>query len=251
MSTLSHSIRNFNRFELKYLITLRQAENLRSSISDYLLPDEHGNGNGHYSLSSLYFDSPDHSCYWEKMDGVRFRRKLRIRHYETQEQINDNTPVFVEIKQRYDRITQKRRVTLSYQQALLLCNQRQLPDHITSVDKPVIHEIGGFIWQYNLQPVSIVRYQRQAFVGSDFDIGLRITFDTQMSSQTRQLDLLEEPEVNPMFSPDQVIMEIKVNERIPYWLTEMVANFNLRMVRVSKYCRSIDVANVLSPISKS
>jgi hypothetical protein len=185
------------------------------------------------------------------MDGVRFRRKLRIRHYETQEQINDNTPVFVEIKQRYDRITQKRRVTLSYQQALLLCNQRQLPDHITSVDKPVIHEIGGFIWQYNLQPVSIVRYQRQAFVGSDFDIGLRITFDTQMSSQTRQLDLLEEPEVNPMFSPDQVIMEIKVNERIPYWLTEMVANFNLRMVRVSKYCRSIDVANVLSPISKS
>ncbi|MDO9084653.1 MAG: polyphosphate polymerase domain-containing protein [Anaerolineaceae bacterium] len=251
MSTLSHSIRNFNRFELKYLITLRQAEMLRSSISDYLHPDENGNGNGNYLLTSLYYDSPDYSCYWEKMDGVRFRRKLRLRHYQTQEKINDNTPVFVEIKQRYDRVTQKRRVTLSYQQALLLCNQRQLPDQISLKDIPVIQEISGFIWQYNLQPVSIVRYQRQAFVGSDFDLGLRITFDTQMSSQTRQLDLMHEPDLYPMFSPDQVIMEIKVNERIPYWLTEMVANHNLRLVRVSKYCRSIDIAKDYSPYSKS
>ncbi len=249
MSTLSHRIRNFNRFELKYLITLRQAEMLRSSISDYLHPDEHGNGNGHYSLTSLYFDSPDYSCYWEKMDGVRFRRKLRLRHYETQEKINDNTPVFVEIKQRYDRVTQKRRVILSCQQALLLCTQRQLPDLIYSKDKPVIQEINGFTWQYNLQPVSIVRYQRQAFVGSDFDIGLRVTFDTQMRSQTRRLDLVEETDTIPMFSPDQVIMEIKVNERIPYWLTEMVAKYNLRMVRVSKYCRSIDVDKVFSTCS--
>jgi len=35
-------------------------------------------------------------------------------------------------------------------------------------------------------------------------------------------------------------MEIKVNERIPYWVTEMVASNNLRMVRISKYCRSFD-----------
>jgi hypothetical protein len=43
-----------------------------------------------------------------------------------------------------------------------------------------------------------------------------------------------------MFNPDEVIMEIKVNERIPYWVTEMVASNNLRMVRISKYCRSFD-----------
>jgi hypothetical protein len=61
---------------------------------------------------------------------------------------------------------------------------------------------------------------------------------------------MEEPDLNPMFSPDQVIMEVKVNERIPYWLTEMVANHNLRMVRVSKYCRSIDVGNVFTTCSK-
>jgi hypothetical protein len=229
---------------------MKQMEMIRTSLEDYLHPDEHGNGNGHYALASLYFDSPDYSCYWEKMDGVRFRRKLRLRLYETQEKVKGNTSVFVEIKQRCDRVTQKRRVILSYQQALRLCNQRQLPDQIFSKDKPVIQEINGFIWQYNLQPVSIVRYQRQAFVGSDFDIGLRVTFDTQMRSQTRRLDLMEETDTTSLFPPDQVIMEIKVNERIPYWLTEMVAKYNLRMVRVSKYCRSIDVGNVFTTCSK-
>jgi hypothetical protein len=38
------------------------------------------------------------------------------------------------------------------------------------------------------------------------------------------------------------VMEIKVNERIPTWLTEMIAAHNLQMVRVSKYCRSIEAA---------
>jgi hypothetical protein len=37
-------------------------------------------------------------------------------------------------------------------------------------------------------------------------------------------------------------MEIKVNERIPYWLTEMLAAHNLNMTRISKYCRSIELA---------
>jgi hypothetical protein len=37
-------------------------------------------------------------------------------------------------------------------------------------------------------------------------------------------------------------MEIKVNERIPHWLTEMIAAHDLQMVRVSKYCRSIEAA---------
>jgi len=45
-----------------------------------------------------------------------------------------------------------------------------------------------------------------------------------------------------MLHADQVVMEIKVNERVPYWLTEMIAAHNLQMVRVSKYCRSIEAA---------
>ncbi|MCW5878539.1 MAG: polyphosphate polymerase domain-containing protein [Anaerolineales bacterium] len=240
MSNLSHTIRRFNRFELKYLISLQQAEIFKKALRKYLAGDEHGSGR--YRLSSLYYDSPDFRCYWEKVDGVRFRRKLRIRHYETEQPLTRQTPVFVEIKQRIDRVTQKRRLVLPYAQAVALCTQRQMPEHIAAQDQEVLDEVYAFLWQYNLRPTSIVRYQRQAFIGSDFDLGLRVTFDTALNYQVHQLRL-EDASSLPMISPDRVIMEIKVNERLSNWLSEMIAAHNLRTVRISKYCRSIELAN--------
>lgn len=243
MSNLSHTIRRFNRFELKYLITLKQAELFKEALRAYLLVDDHGNGNGRYGLASLYYDSPDFRCYWEKVDGVKFRRKLRVRRYECGEPLTADTPVFVEIKQRLDRVTQKRRAILPYRDALRLCNDREFPELYAADDKVVLDEIYAYLWQYNLRPVSLVRYERQALIGTDYDIGLRVTFDTTLQYQTHQLLLHEEPATLPMLPPDRVVMEIKVNERIPYWLTEMIAAHNLTMIRISKYCRSIELAN--------
>ena len=177
------------------------------------------------------------------MAGARFRRKLRIRRYVTDEPLMMDTPVFIEIKQRLDRVTQKRRVILPYRDAMLLCNDRQYPEAFAPDDKTVLDEIYAYLWQYNLRPVSIVNYERQAFIGTDYDLGLRVTFDTSLQYQTFNLLLHEEPATLPMLPADRVVMEIKVNERIPYWLTEMIAAHNLNLIRVSKYCRSIELAN--------
>lgn len=241
---LSHTIRRFNRFELKYLITLRQAKQVKSALGAYLIPDEHGAHGGRYALASLYYDSPDLRCYWEKVDGIKFRRKLRIRHYETAEPLTEDTPVFVEIKQRVDRVTQKRRVSLRYGDALRLCDERRIPAHELA-DRAVIEEIHGFLWLYDMRPASIVQYERQAFIGTAYDIGLRVTFDTFITAQTDRLCLHEPRSGMPLWGGNWVVMEIKVNERLPYWLTELVAAHNLQMVRVSKYCRGIEVAQSL------
>lgn len=106
--------------------------------------------------------------------------------------------------------------------------------------------VAGKEWQYNLCPVCIVRYLRQAFIGTEYDLGLRVTFDTQLSVQAHPLHLDEPPNALPMLPPDNVVMEIKVNEHIPYWLTELVAAHNLQMVRVSKLCKSIEAARLVS-----
>ena len=244
---LNHTIRKFNRFELKYLITLQQAEKLKDALRAYMHPDEHGNDNGRYALASLYFDSPDLRCYWEKEYGIRYRRKLRLRRYEGSENITagetltEETSIFVEVKQRIDRVTQKRRAVLPYSEALRLCNDRQIPDHAPE-DKAVIEEIYVYLWQYNLRPVSIVRYNRQAFIGTAYDLGLRVTFDTALTFQAHPLHLHEAPSGLPMMPANRVVMEVKVNERIPSWLSELIANHNLRVERVSKYCRSIENA---------
>jgi SPX domain protein involved in polyphosphate accumulation len=249
MNDTDNTIRKFNRFELKYLLSLQQAEQFKGTLQSYVVADERGHNNGRYTLASLYYDSPDLRCYRENEQGLKFRRKLRIRRYETGEVFTDESPVFLEIKQRYDRVTQKRRTVLPYREALRLCNDRQIPDHDPG-DRALIEEIYGFLWQYNLRPASIVRYERQAFTGTEYDMGLRVTFDTSLSFQARQLHLHEQPSGLPMLPVNSVVMEIKVNERIPYWLTNMIAAHNLQRVGVSKYCRSIEAAQSMSAMRR-
>ena len=241
MNNFYQSMRNFNRFELKYLVDLKQAEQIKSVLMHYMTRDTNGSSSGRYTISSLYYDSPSHKCYWEKENGLKFRRKLRIRHYVNDQMLVDETPVFLEIKQRVDRVTQKRRIRLPYKDALLLCNDRQIPEHYPS-DRAVISEIYVFVWQNNLAPACIVSYDRQAFIGTVYDAGLRVTFDTNITYQVHPLRLHESHNNLPLMSPDNVILEIKVNERIPYWLTEVIAAHNLQLYRISKYCCSMDAA---------
>lgn len=254
MSSLSHTMRSFNRFELKYMVSLEKAERFKAAISAYLLPDDHADAHGMYFLSSLYYDSPDFRCYWEKVDGIRFRRKLRIRCYENGSPPDATTPVYVEIKQRVDRVTQKRRILLPYAAALHLCSERQAPAQQPDLDVGVIGEILSMTWQYNLLPTSIVRYSRLAMQGSDNDIGLRVTIDRDLTyhasdDQAAGLDLRRESPNNQLFPAHLAIVEVKANERIPYWLTELIAANNLNLVRVSKYCRSIELSqNLPTPI---
>lgn len=239
MSQISQSIRKFNRFEIKYILTLKQAEDLKKDLALYLVPDQHSTNDGRYKLASVYYDSPKLNCYWEKVNGDRFRRKLRIRHYESSTPLQGSTPVFAEIKQRIGKVTQKRRAVLTYDQALQLCNHRVIPEYARE-DKAVIEEIYEFIWRYNLQPVNIIRYDRQAFMSRDWDQGLRVTFDTKIRSQEHPLSLQTDMSDLPIVSENQVILEIKVNEQIPMWLTQIIAAHNLHTTGFSKYCRGIE-----------
>jgi len=242
----SHSIRSLDRFELKYLVPTAAAQEFRESLRPYLVPNDHGGSAGCYQLSSLYYDGPHYHFYWEKVDGVRFRRKLQIRHYAALELLEEGIPVFVEIKQRLNRVTQKRRVLLPYREALRLCNERQMPDAGSSPrtwqDVAVLEEIAGMLWRYDLRPASVVSYVRQALVGTEYDMGLRVTFDTELSFRASQLELDSEANGLPLFPPDWTVVEIKVNECIPYWPTKLVGKHNLNLVRDSKYCRSIELA---------
>ena len=239
MDILSQRIRKFNRFELKYLISVKQAEAVKASVCKYMAPDTYGNKDGRYAIANLYYDSPKFHCYWEKEHGIKFRRKLRIRHYLTDEVLTENTPVFLEVKQRIDRVTQKRRAVLSYLDALRLCNDRKIPDYDPQ-DRPVIEEIFVMLWRYQLVPAVIVRYDRQAFIGSIYDAGMRVTFDTNLTFQAYPLHLHEKRSELPVLSPGKVILEIKVNDRVPLWLTELIAAHNLQLSRISKYCCSIE-----------
>jgi hypothetical protein len=225
----------FNRFEIKYLVDADDIPALRQELVTRLEPDREGG----YGVWSLYYDTPQLRFYWEKIEGIRFRRKLRVRHYGDRYAITDSSRVFVEIKQRVNRVTQKRRVALPYGAARLLLDGRALVDH-EPADRPFLEEVLGLINRYDLRPIAITGYHREAFVGRDAEVGLRVTLDRRVRGRDRDFHLGATSENRLILPARRAVVELKVNERLPYWLTDLTARRNLSVVRLSKYCQAVE-----------
>ena len=95
----------FNRYEIKYLVPSVEVPALRAELMSRLDLDDNC-GDGGYGVWSVYYDTSLLRFYLEKIEGLRFRRKLRIRHYGDRSGVDDDTKVYVEIKQRVNRVTQ-------------------------------------------------------------------------------------------------------------------------------------------------
>lgn len=225
-------MKRFNRFELKYILTASQAADVRQDLLHNMQPDAHGSADGSYAIASLYYDTAALSFMRAKLEGIKFRRKLRLRRYgDTADQ-----PVFVEIKQRINRTTQKRRLILPMDQGLKLCGG-QLPAGIDDAgDVDVAQEVVFLVRGLSLQPTCVVGYQRQAFVGSTYEAGLRVTFDHNMWGAVASNGLDFGHTRHALASQSTVIMEVKANDAVPLWLANLLARHQCDLRRYSKYC---------------
>jgi hypothetical protein len=97
------ALHSFNRFEIKYLLSYEEVPRLREELAARMEADPFTTRGG-YPVCSLYYDSASLRYYWEKIEGLRFRRKLRVRAYGERHELHDDTPVFIEIKQRVNRV---------------------------------------------------------------------------------------------------------------------------------------------------
>jgi SPX domain protein involved in polyphosphate accumulation len=234
------NIRYPDRYELKYILDRSQYEQIVDALAGYTEPDSYSEG-GRYLVTSLYYDTADYKAYWEKINGHRFRRKVRVRVYNAQT-VSPDSPSFVEIKQRTNKTLQKKRILLPYSSAVALCGSGKGTNGTTEAEHPVIQEV---LYLYNtlrLQPACIVSYDRLAFNGSEYDPGLRVTFDTNLKCRIHDLTLLSQGSTeNHFFVPPQwCIMEVKVNVRAPYWLTEVISKYRCTLRRISKYCTALE-----------
>ncbi len=240
---LPPKIRLSDRFELKYLLNRTQTEAITEELSRYMVRDERGDEFGRYLITSVYFDTADYQAYWDKVEGHRFRRKVRVRVYG-REQVTPDTPCFAEIKQRINKTLQKKRVILPYTQAVALCGSGEEIKADNEADQAVIDEILYLYHTLQLQPACVVSYHRLAFEGSAIEPGLRVTFDTQLKCRVHDLSLLSQgyAENQYFLPPQQSVLEVKVNQRTPYWLTELINKHACAFRRISKYCLALEKA---------
>lgn len=236
-------IRRFNRYELKYLVRIDQVEGIVRDLESMTRPDAHGGREG-YRVVSLYYDSPGLDFFWAKIEGIKFRRKLRLRIYPGDD-IRNVSEGMVEIKQRINRTVQKRRLKLPLEQAEQLCSGSLERDALDPLDRQVASEVQYMVQAMHLEPTCITAYRRRAFIGGLYDAGLRITFDTDVGCRIHALKVNLDAENHLFLPPDWSIMEVKANNAVPDWVTSLLARHNCQLRRVSKYCAGLALARGL------
>jgi len=232
----SSYVRTFNRYEYKYLLRTEQVEPFERDLAGFTRPDPHDPDGRGYPIHSLYWDAPDLTFFWEKVDGIKFRRKLRLRHYP------GHDSVFVEIKQRTDRTIQKRRTRWPRERARAVFGPEGLaaePTEEESTD-PVVREALWLCHVHQLRPTMAVAYRRRALFGV-YEPDLRITVDTRVhyDATAREADADFE-RGKYVLDPRLCVLEIKFDDRVPLWLVRLVEHHGFELMRFSKYCAAVD-----------
>lgn len=230
-------LHSFNRYEIKYLLDEFKVPELRAALTAQMDSDPFSPRGG-YPVTSLYYDTADLRFYWEKIEGLRFRRKLRMRLYGAPTECTEETPVQIEIKQRVNRVTQKRRIELPYGSAKQWLDKRE-PLACDRSQKGFVDEVTTLIGNLDLRPIVTTGYLREAFVGREADLGLRVTIDHEVHGRDRDFDFASGASNRFIIPPKLAVVEIKANERVPYWVTDMAARLDMSVVRISKYCQSV------------
>lgn len=232
------AIEIFKRKEQKYLITMEQYRKLVDAISEYMRPDTFGE-NGKYTVTSLYFDSNDHRIYYETKNKLKFRQKLRLRVYN---QIDRNGIAFFEVKQKHKKVVNKRRMLLPLSDAYhYVQNNGSTPlEYYESSNPQIFREIDSFKRLYELKPEMIVSYDRHALHGID-DAELRMTFDQNLRCRNEDLHVENGPYGAHFIHLNLVVLEVKVNDSVPLWLTRILQGLNCQQRGASKFCTSMEL----------
>jgi len=250
----------FERYELKFVISVERKNKSLEAALPGLMKDPHGT-NAQYRVSSLYFDSPDLECYYEKLDGIERRRKFRLRYYgeinKDGEDVWNNRTAFLEIKHRIANSVFKERVQLSSEGAQQILKQGDLAllgDCVDPKDKNKSSTINTVIRSAicgHYAPITVISYKREAWMGTSDD-RLRVTFDKLCQAYVPENYLEVSRGIGaPLIPGNYVVMEVKFNRAIPRWIRDIILQQRLQVRRFSKYAQGLEalskVSNLLIP----
>lgn len=222
------------RHELKYFINRAELEVLRQRLQPVLKLDKHC-PNGHaYAIRSLYLDDIDNSAYNEKLSGVMYRDKYRIRIYRYSDK-----EIFLERKRKMGDLIQKSSVQITRR----LCEQiiSGDPRGLQLAQSPLLQDVYVQMRTRLLRPAVIVDYMREAYTCPAENV--RITFDMSLKSGLHSIDLFnpELPTVSPL-DQDVEILEVKFDNYLPDHVRGLLDGIQADRSAISKYvlCRRFE-----------
>ena len=214
------------RHEFKYLISTADAELLKLRLRHVMEPDPHTGPTGRYTIRSLYFDDLSHSAFYEKVDGIDFRSKYRLRIYNY-----SMKTIKLEKKEKLGNLTRKTAKTVTTAQALALQNSPR-PDF--PGEDGLLPELAIKMRSQGIRPLVLVDYDRTPFVCRDGNT--RITLDENLRTRPFCADLTASPAAMiPVLEPGQVILEVKYDDFLPGYLADALRDIPKANMAISKF----------------
>ena len=203
-----------DRLEQKYFLNNEQFDNLLRLINNNLEKDKYFKER----IYNIYFDNDDYEMINHSIDKPIYKEKIRLRSYN-----KDSNEVFLEIKKKYFDNSNKRRITLNYND--------YLNNHLDTSNQ-IAKELNYYFNKYNLKPKIKVNYDRLSYYLKE-DSSFRITFDNNIKYSFDNLNLYQEDKSKLLFNKGY-IMEFKTFNGIPLWLNEILNKLKIYPTSFSK-----------------
>lgn len=220
---------SLRRRELKFYIPLRQVDYATDYLRATMLEDRNSITSA-YTISSLYFDSLHDDDLREKLDGIMFREKYRVRVYNF-----DTSYGKFEIKRKLNNTIEKISKPLNPDQM-----QQVLSGNIRDVleqDLQTEYVAAKLNYKY-YTPKSIVTYERKAYYLPVDNI--RVTLDQNLRSHgfNTNLAFINDKHAIKILPPDHQILEVKFSGELPEFLKRFLTELKLVNTSISKYALS-------------
>lgn len=215
----------FKRYELKYMLTRRQAALLKQAMAGHMELDRFG----HSTIRNIYLDTDSFRLIRRSIEKPLYKEKLRVRAYG---KAGRDDEVFVELKKKFEGVVYKRRLTLPHRAAM---DALERGDRLPAIGQ-IAREIEAFRDFYGptLKPAMFLSYEREAYFPTDGE-DFRLTLDENILWRTDHIDLGASCWGAGLLGPDQVLMELKTPGGIPLWMVKFLTENDIRKVSYSKY----------------
>ena len=225
------AIEVFNRYEHKYMLDRETFEKVIKILDEHMVMDSHNEGHTPYTISNIYFDTPDDYLIRTSISKPDYKEKLRLRAYGIPD---GDSKVYLEIKKKFKGVVNKRRTTLRLSEAYDFVTTGKAPEPKEYMNTQVLHEIEYFLKVYDLYPKLYLAYDRIAYFERD-NKDLRISFDMNIRSRRYDLRLENGDFGERLLDGEFYMMEIKTSLAKPLWLTHMLDELNIKRRSFSKY----------------
>ena len=219
---MSEAIAVMQRFEMKYLMDEIQTRFLLNRLRGRMRLDQYGRT----SIASLYYDTPDYRLIRSSIDGGAFKEKLRLRSYGL---ATADSPVFLEMKRKSRGIVYKRRV-----QSVIPRVEAFLAGGSPEQEGQILRELTRFRDFYGtLLPACLIIYDREAYFEPEGDLRLTVDFNPRFRSEG--LNLTDSLDGELLLPAGTTILEIKVQQAMPLWLSAILCEGRIYKSSFSKY----------------